>query len=248
MEILKEVLAEDLFLYLPEHKTFIVSDIHIGYEESLNRQGILIPRNSYNDLLLRLERALEKLKKDYNMTNMNKIIINGDLIHEFGKVSKKEKELVNKFVSFLSQYGDIVLIEGNHDKALKYILDENVQITDNILFGKILVLHGDRLGDKIIPGRLMKNVNTIIIGHEHPAVTVTSGSRVEKYKCFLKGKYEHKNLIVMPSCNLFIEGTDVLREKMLSPFLKNIDILDFEAYIVEDKVYDFGKIKNLQNM
>jgi uncharacterized protein len=238
MEILNGILAEDLFLYLSEHKTFVISDIHIGYEESLNRQGILIPRNNYTDLLLRLEKALEKIKKN---NRIEKIVINGDLIHEFGKISRKEKDLVRKFVKFLSDYGSMILIEGNHDKALKYILDEKVEIKDKMLFGKTLIIHGD----KLISKELLKDVKTIIIGHEHPAIAVKSGSRVEKYKCFLKGKYERRDLIVMPSCNLFIEGTDVLREKVLSPFLKKNDILKFEAFIVEDKIYDFGKVKNL---
>lgn len=238
MELLKDVIAEDLFVYLPKHKTFVISDIHIGYEESLNRQGILIPRNNYNDLWIRLEKALERIKKK---NIIEKVVINGDLIHEFGKISRKEKDLTNKFVNFLSHYGSVILIEGNHDKALKYVISEDIKVIDNIVLGKILIIHGD----KIISKDLLKTVKTIIIGHEHPAIAVTSGSRVEKYKCFLKGKYERKDLIVMPSCNLFIEGTDVLREKMLSPFLKNNNILKFEAYIVEDKIYDFGKVRNL---
>jgi len=240
MEILDGVIAEDLFIYLPEHKAFILSDIHIGYEESLNRQGILIPRNNYDGLLLRLETILEKILTLYII---NTIIVNGDLIHEFGKVSRKEKELTRKFLGFLSRYGKVVLIEGNHDKALKYILDVNsdIEIVEGKIFGKILVIHGDKIPSKDV----MKGITTIIIGHEHPAVSITSGSRVEKYKCFLKGKYERKDLIVMPSCNLLIEGTDVLREKLLSPFLKNVDIKKFEVYVLEDKLYDFGKIKNL---
>jgi uncharacterized protein len=238
MELLKDIIVEDLFLYLSEYETFIISDIHIGYEESLNRQGILIPRNSYNDLMIRLEKALENIKKK---NIIKTIVINGDLIHEFGKISKKEKELIHKFLKFLSGYGAVILIEGNHDKALKYIVDESVEIKDKLVLGKTLIIHGDKIPSK----DLLKIIKSIVIGHEHPAVAVTSGSRVEKYKCFLKGKYESKELIVMPSCNLFIEGTDVLREKMLSPFLKKNNILNFEVYIIEDKIYDFGKVKNL---
>jgi len=240
MELLKGLIAEDLFLYLPDYNTFILSDVHIGYEESLNRRGVLIPRNNYNDLILRLEKALETIrKKDV----IEKIIINGDLIHEFGKVSSKEKELTSKFINFLLTYAEVLLIEGNHDKALKYFITKNVLISDKLVIGEFLIMHGDKLPSK----DSLKNIKTIIVGHEHPSVNIASGSRTEKYKCFLKGKYEHKNLIVMPSCNLFIEGTDILREKILSPFLKKHNILTFEAYIIEDKIYDFGKLKNLLN-
>jgi putative SbcD/Mre11-related phosphoesterase len=238
MKLLKGVIAEDLFLYLPGYKAFILSDVHVGYEESLNRQGILIPRNNFNDLLLRLEKSLENIKKS-NL--IEKIVINGDIIHEFGKISKKEKDITNKLIGFLSNYAEVMLIEGNHDKVLRYILKKNVDIVEKVVFGRVLIIHGD----KLISKKSLKNFETIIIGHEHPAVSITSGSRVEKYKCFLKGKYERRNLIVMPSCNLFIEGTDVLREKLLSPFLKNVNISSFEVYIVEDKIYDFGGVKNL---
>ena len=57
MDILDGVVADDLFLYLPEHKTFILSDIHIGYEESLNRQGVIL-------MMSRTEMALEWVKID----------------------------------------------------------------------------------------------------------------------------------------------------------------------------------------
>ena len=238
MELLKGVFAEDLFIYLSEQKAFIISDIHIGYEESLNSQGILIPRYSYNDLLLRVEKAVETIKK---RDSIKIIIVNGDIIHEFGKVSRNEKNLTNRFINFLMNYGKVLLIEGNHDKSLKYIVDTDVSIVDNVILGNVLIMHGDKLPSN----ESLKNIKTIIIGHEHPSVALTSGTRAEKYKCFLKGNYKHKDLIVMPSCNLFLEGTDVLREKLLSPFLKENNIMNFEAYIVEDKIYDFGKLKKL---
>ena len=241
MELLKGIIAEDLFIYLPEYKTFIISDIHLGYEESLNRKGILVPKNNYSDLILRLEKSLEKILKTGVIRT---IILNGDLIHEFGKISRREKDLVKKFISFLSNYGDITLIEGNHDKMLKYILENNIAVKTHLILGRILVLHGD----KIPTENFLKDVTSIIIGHEHPAITIGTDVRTEKYKCFLKGKYERKDLIVMPSCNIFIEGTDVIEEKLLSPFLKKVNMKNFEAYIIEDKLYYFGKLKDLQRV
>ena len=69
----------------------------------------------------------------------------------------------------------------------------------------------------------------------------------EKYKCFLKGEHRDKVLIVMPSFNFLIEGSDVTKEERLSPFLKE-SIDDFEVYAVEDKIYYFGKIKNIAKL
>ena len=61
-------------------------------------------------------------------------------------------------------------------------------------------------------------------------------------QCFLKGKWKKKELIAVPSFNPLVEGSDVLKEKLLSPFLENID--DFEVYITSgEETYDFGFIK-----
>jgi uncharacterized protein len=89
---------------------------------------------------------------------------------------------------------------------------------------------------------LLKDVSTIIIGHEHPAVTIKDGPRTELFKAFLIGKWKGKDLIVMPSFNLITEGTDVLKEEVLSPFLNNLD--NFKAIVVSDKLYKFGKLKD----
>jgi metallophosphoesterase superfamily enzyme len=52
------------------------------------------------------------------------------------------------------------------------------------------------------------------------------------------------NLIVQPSFNLVTEGTDITKERLLSPFLKQ-DLGDFEVFIVSDKIYKFGKVKDI---
>ncbi|MDO8627401.1 MAG: phosphoesterase, partial [Candidatus Diapherotrites archaeon] len=105
---------------------------------------------------------------------------------------------------------------------------------------KIVFLHGDSL--KFFKEFL--KAKTIIIGHDHPAISLREGVKMEKFKCFLKGKYEQKKIIVLPSMNQLSEGSNVLSEKMSSPFLKqNLD--NFELWVVGDKTYYFGKIEDL---
>ena len=237
MELLKDIIAEDLFLYLKKYESFIISDIHLGYEETLNRQGVLIPRFNYNDLTIRIEKAIHKIyAKGYRI---KEIIINGDLLHSFSKISRDEKFYLTRIFELLNKYGNIIVLKGNHDKALSFLLANDVKFVNELIYNDILIVHGDSINKH----SSSKKIKTIIIGHEHPSIALNSGIRTEKYKCFLKGKYKNQNLIVTPSCNLFIEGSDVLREKMLSPYIKNIQ--DFETYIIEDKIYDFGKLKKL---
>lgn len=227
----------DLALYL--NSTLVISDVHIGYEEALNKQGVLVPRLQFEEMAKRMNIIFDRLKNK----NIKKIIINGDLKHEFGAISEQEWRNTLKFIDLLLKHcKEIVLIKGNHDAILGPIAKKrNVKIVENITINNVLIAHGDKIPDK----ELLKKASAIIIGHEHPAISLKEGPRVETFKCFLKGKYKGRNLIVQPSFNTLIEGTDILRDEILSPFLKgNLD--NFEVFIVEDKIYEFGKLKMLK--
>lgn len=235
MEIQHNIQIIDLALYLAKYQTIILSDFHLGYEESLNEQGVLIPKFRFKDMMLRLKNILDKIKPKL-------IIINGDLKHEFGQISSAEWKNTLELIDFLSKYGKVILIKGNHDNILEPIANKrDMKIVTSYSVDNIYVCHGHRIPDS----KEFSKSKTIIIGHEHPAVSLTDNIRVEKFKCFLKGKYKRKILIVMPSFNLVTEGTDITKEKLLSPFLHQ-DLSNFDVYLVEDKVYKFGKLKNLQ--
>lgn len=232
----------DLALFIPEESALIISDLHIGYEEALTKQGILIPKFHFKDLILRLMKILDSAKKKNKDEKLELIVINGDLKHEFGNISDEEWRNTLKTIDFLGKYSKkLLLIKGNHDKILGPIADKrSIDVVDNVLIGDVMVLHGD-----IIPKDIPKDIKTIIIGHEHPAIGLREGVRVENYKCFLVGKWKKYKLIVMPSMFQINEGTDVLKEKLLSPFLQK-DLGNFDVFIVADEVYEFGKLKKLE--
>jgi len=228
----------DLGLLIKDKRILIFSDFHIGYEESLNKQGILVPRFQFKEVVKRLGKIFFELKK----IKINKIIINGDIKHEFGRISEQEWRETLRLLDFLTKFCDeIVLVKGNHDTIIGPIAKKKkVSVVDYYFAGDILITHGHKIPNK----NILKKAKTIVIGHEHPAISLKEDVRIEKFKCFLKGKYKRKKLIVMPSFCLATEGTDVLSEKLLSPFLDQ-DLRNFEVSVVADKVYDFGKVKNL---
>ncbi|PIN86324.1 phosphoesterase [Candidatus Woesearchaeota archaeon CG10_big_fil_rev_8_21_14_0_10_44_13] len=245
MDISKNIKIVDLGLKIG--KTLILADLHIGYEEALNKQGLMVPRFQFKDLQERLEKILKKANPDV-------IVVNGDIKHEFGRISGQEWRETLKILDLLARNSKrVILVRGNHDKKLGPIAKKrDIEVVDEYEIGgddikgregKILVVHGDK------ETRLPKNTRTIIIGHEHPAVSIREGQRTETFKCFLKGKYRGKELIVMPSCNLVTEGSDITKEGVLSPFLKQ-RLDDFEVFVVEDaesdKIYRFGKLKNIR--
>jgi len=228
MEILKDIEIVDLALLINK-KILIISDLHLGYEEYLRKKGVLIPRFQFKDTKNRLELILKKTKPEI-------IIITGDLKHEFGTISDQEWKDILKLIDILNEYTKkIILLKGNHDPILKVIAKKrNLKVKQSYKLKDILIIHGDHLVD-------LNKIKTIIIGHEHPAVMLKRGVRSELYKCFLKGKFKGKNLIVIPSFNSLSIGSDV-NKGGLGPFIKN---KNFEVFVVEDKVYYFGKLKEL---
>tara|TARA_Y100000310_G_C20699991_1_gene828853 strand:- start:6867 stop:7661 length:795 start_codon:yes stop_codon:yes gene_type:complete len=247
------------------NKTLIVSDFHMGYEEGLNKKGILVPRFQFSETIKRLDSMFARLKRK----RIEKIIVNGDLKHEFGSISDQEWRHTLKLLDYFSERcKEIILVEGNHDKILEPIAKKrNVRVVDyyviesannrkkalkskktlnlkstnkKIKNSNILVIHGDKIPDK----KLLEGVSTIVIGHEHPAVSIEESPRIELFKAFLIGKWKRKNLIVLPSFNLVTEGNDVINERRLSPFLKG-NLKNFEVVVAADKLYRFGKVKDL---
>jgi uncharacterized protein len=232
MPIPKSIELNEISLYFPRQGILAISDIHLGLEEIIIKQGMMIPKNQFRDASLKIEKLLKKLRP-------KKVILCGDIKHEFGTISKSEWKETLDMIDLITKYSKLILIKGNHDAILGPIArKKNVEIVEKFIEENLLFVHGDKLIN--IP----KKIQTIIIGHEHPAITLEHEGRVEKYKCFLFGKYKRKDLIVIPSFNFVTEGTNILEEQLLSPFLKKID--DFEVYISGDKIYDFGKVKDIR--
>jgi hypothetical protein len=249
MEIIKGIEIVDLALFLKKDKILILGDLHIGQEEAMNKEGMLIPRFQHKDLIAKTKKILSSTKPDL-------IILNGDIKHEFSGISRDEWKKVQEYLDLISKNSKVIIIKGNHDNILEPIATKKgLIVQDYYLHDKIMICHGD----KILNNEDLKKSKIIIIGHEHPSIGLQERNRVEKYKCFLKGKYKdekskinsEKTLIVMPSMNQLTEGTDVLTERLLSPYLKEKNgcakIDSFETWIVEnEETFYFGKLKGLR--
>ena len=231
MQISKGINIVDTSLFIQKEKILIINDLHIGYEGELHKKGILVPRFQFKEILIKLQKILNKTKP-------NIILINGDLKHEFGGISKTEWREVLQFLNFLLiRVKKVIIIKGNHDPIIQPIADKrNVEVVNQYQIGDTIIVHGDEIIDT--------DAKRIIIGHEHPAIKIHDHSKWEKYKCFLKGKWKRKELIAVPSFNPLVEGTNILEGRMLSPFLN--DISKFNVYIVnEQEAFDFGRVKDI---
>ncbi len=232
-KIHENIYAIETSLYLKKEQILIIADTHFGFEESLHMQGVLVPKTQYKQMIEQLKRILSKCK-------CKKIIINGDIKHEFGRITRQEWKDINSFIDFCNKnFEDIIFVKGNHDPMLKFVINkQKIKEVKEFVVGNVLIVHGD-----YVPVSLEK---TIIIGHEHPAIILRSEAKREKYKCFIKGKYKKSVLIVEPSFNPLTEGSDITKEKKFGSFLK--DLSDFEVFIYDDKtkkILKFGKLDDV---
>jgi len=229
LELLPGYEAVGLTLHVPEHKALVFADTHLGFEEALNRQGVLVPHFQYKDVVRHVKEALE-------LTRPETVIIDGDLKHEFGAISGQEWREVLRFLDMLGDY-EVRLVKGNHDNILGPIAGRGgVEVIGELRLGATLFTHGHQTPENL------ECVKTVVIGHEHPCVGLREEGRVEKVKCFLVGEWEGRDIIVLPSLNFVTEGVDVLKERLLSPLLQG-DISGFKAYGVEEgEILKFGRL------
>lgn len=239
IEILPGVEIHGLGLYLREEETLVIADLHLGYEEELMSFGYLVPRFQYKEIIEHMEKILSEV-------DAKKVVIDGDLKHEFGRISEQEWSEVLNFLDFLSEkVDDIVLVRGNHDSIIGPIAKKRKVKVDEKYFieeSGIYITHGH----SIPSDKDLEEAKIIIIAHDHPAISLREEIRVEKVKCFLKGIWHDRILIQMPSMNFVTEGTDITQERPLSPFMDQ-DLDEFEAYCIEGfKVFYFGRLKDTQ--
>jgi putative SbcD/Mre11-related phosphoesterase len=227
------VLCENA-LFLPQEKTLVVSDLQLGQEQQLRDRGATIIYEQATQMLGLLETLIAQ-------TDAKRVVINGDLKHEFSHINSQERRDILKVLSYLKKEVELVVVRGNHDTITKPLTDElEVALVNSWSDGGFLAVHGHQMIE--IP----KSVHTIIIGHTHPAIRIDDGVRNERYKCFLVAKYKDKRLIVLPSFSTIVEGSDILKVASNTPFLQGFD--SSMVYVLADEVRSFGKVADLRRI
>jgi putative SbcD/Mre11-related phosphoesterase len=222
-----DICITNLCLYLTSIDTLVIGDAHLGYEESLTKQGVLIPKFQFEEILATVKAALDDAKPSTT-------IVVGDLKHEFGRISSEEWRDTLTFIDAILDKSELILLEGNHDTMLEPIAEKrDLDVQTTTTKGGYFFCHGHTVPDTLD----MHEPHTIVMGHEHPAVGLRDGQRVEYYKCFLDGTYGEKRLLILPSLSSLPEGTDVTQERLQSPLIDDIDA--FTAVVAGEELYEF---------
>ena len=229
-------------IYLPKQKILVIGDMHLGYEFTFREAGSQIPALQLNQTKEDLEKIFLKLKKEKK--GIKKVIFLGDIKHLF-HYEKGEKNIILNVLLLVGKYvkrENIILIKGNHEKMAQIADKELLEfyVEEDIAF-----IHGDIIINEVFK----KEIKIIIMGHLHPAITISDSQKIkkEKYKCFLVGKYKNKEIIILPSFLPIIEGTSVNEHLSNNRcFIPAKNLLNFKVHVVGEKdVLDFGVLKNL---
>ncbi|MBR9704174.1 metallophosphoesterase [Candidatus Pacearchaeota archaeon] len=234
-------LLEDSILI--NNKILVIGDLHLGYEEVMGDFS-LIPKFQYKETLEKLNRIFSRFSRD--KIKPEKIIILGDLKHEFSRNINSEWRETLKLLDFLKdKCKEIVIVRGNHDNYLMNILEKRgIKLLDFYKYKEFCFFHGDIIFNKC------NDCEILIVGHLHPAITLSDSYKCEKYKCFLKGELKGKLVYIVPSFIPISLGYDLSnikswKDKKFDFIISDKELKKFEVIIYnekEDKIYLFGKL------
>ncbi len=218
----KEVIPVNGFhaAFLPKLDAIVISDLHIGYEEELAKQGIFLSKTQLDELIKKLENLVKIIKT-------KRLIVNGDLRHGFSKITKMQrKELERFFLNTTSYYKEVILIKGNHDNYVKPIAEDfKISVEDYLFEKEILLIHGHKDNEK-----LAKKSKVIVIGHEHPSILLRDNyGQPNKFLAFIYFPTIFNSVLVMlPPFSKFASGNliELDKNKLLSAFAKKYAILE----------------------
>jgi len=168
-------------LWLPEHRTLIAADLHLGYGFAQRRRGELGPVVE-GGVAGRLAAAVAEFAPA-------RVVLLGDLYHA-ARPSAAEQRMIDAALSAIT--GELVIVQGNHDRAMLRDL-RRAPVAEWRAPG-IVAVHGDR-----IP----VTDDYLIVGHFHPVVKLEDAAGVvRRYPVFVIGD----RACVLPAFSPFSAG------------------------------------------
>lgn len=213
-------ISSDLCLHIPEERTVVVADLHIGYESALEAEGIHIPRIQTKTVIGSLNRLVDKYEPD-------RLVILGDLKHEFSRNLGQEMKDVRSVLDSVSDRTDIVLVKGNHDNYIENIVSRiQVPVVPQYRTGGVTLVHG----------HMSCSDRPLVMGHEHPSIKI-----VDRVGAYLKLPchvwLRNERILVLPAYSPLASGTDmtgVHSGDCLSPILKECDVRSADIFACSD--------------
>ena len=218
-----------------KRKDLIVTDIHIGFENSMTSNKIFVGKNStINETILELTNIIDN-------ENPDSVILLGDVKSSIKNITRNEWTEVPKFFEEIRKKCDVILIPGNHDANIHKLVPNNISMISStgMIEENALLTHGHTM-----PTENFSHVDKIIMGHLHPVFfqedSIMNGKRVwvsikvEKEDIFPKRKGELE-IIIIPSFNKYFYATHRKKyKKSISPIIDKIKNISAAKIITLD--------------
>jgi len=206
-----------------EKKNIIVTDVHIGFENSMASNEIFIGKNST------INESIQELSEIIDLEKPDSVILLGDIKSSIKNISKSEWGEVPLFFKKIREKCDVILIPGNHDANIQRLVPENISMISStgMVEENILLTHGHTL-----PSENFSHVDKIVMGHLHP-VFFQEGSIINGQRVWVSIKTEKENIfpnktgeieiIIIPSFNKYFYATHRrYYKKSISPIINKI--------------------------
>ncbi len=192
----EECLLRDRAAYLPDERTLVLADVHLGRAHASN---VELPLGEREDLLSRLDALLSRF-------GPRQVVVAGDLLHSFDHLPARVERSLREFERRVAQRdATLVVTRGNHDTLLDSVLDG---VVSEHRVGDALVCHGHERPS---------GATGYVVGHVHPAITIEGRKR----PCYLRGPAAGGGQVfVLPAFTRLAGGSDVARTRPFrSPLL-----------------------------
>ena len=216
-------------------KSLIVTDIHIGFENSMASNEIFIGKNSsINETISELSEIIDAEKPD-------SVILLGDIKSSIKSISRNEWDEVPMFFEQIRKKCDVVLIPGNHDANIQKLVPDNVSMISStgMVEENVLLTHGHTM-----PSENFSHVDKIIMGHVHPVFfqedSVVNGQRVwismkTKKEEIFPNKSGELEITIIPSFNKYFYVTHRKKyNKSISPIIERIKSISTAKIVTLD--------------
>lgn len=176
-------------LFLPELKSLLLADLHLGKAATFRHHRIPIPDATRDDLE-RLSQAIERI-------DCERVSFLGDMLHSRHGFND---EMSREFIAFRERHSNVefILIPGNHDRWLFHMPKEwRVEIAEPTLeLGPFLLQHEPPTNPQ----------QYTLCGHLHPKFRL-AGPAGDTLK--LHGFWLRESMLVLPAFSRFVDGVVV---------------------------------------
>ncbi|MGF1457253.1 MAG: ligase-associated DNA damage response endonuclease PdeM [Alphaproteobacteria bacterium] len=198
-------------LWLPDHATLVVSDLHLEKGSSYAVRGVYLPPYDSRVTLERLTRTCAGLAP-------KRIIALGDSFHDRGAPARLEQTDVAT-IRTLTASAEWIWIAGNHDPAPPRAFGGAVAQT--VTIGGLTFRH-EPCEDEPALGE--------VAGHLHPVASIRVRGRRVRRRCFVSDGTR----LVLPAFGAYAGGLCVLNEAYAPLFPDGL----FQAFVLgKERIY-----------